>query len=413
MLNLKNLKKFPGNKALGKEFMFYPVDSKNYSVADIPNLPADRVLVMGIYDQGKKVNPKTGKRLRALRIKLCLVSDLPDEDQKLKILSLRNKIKLELLNIGIQVVIKSSERTFSSLCKKFRVERLSKFKDSWTPSQQLKRWESELGHMTLDKIKPIDVAAAKKVLLHGRSPKTVNNYLWAISGCFDHGIKRLHWISYNPVKEVEREEVNNEIDRYMSDEERKRFFVGLETTKSPTLKAMCHFGINTGCRKGEALGLTWDDIDFDENTISFTKTKRARTCIGIDDKGEMIYERNTVTPTLKNGSKLKLISMKHMPELRTLLIEHKLKSNGEFVFPQDTQHSFNYLLKKCQIDNFRFHDLRHSCASYLVQSGVPLLEAAHHLGQKDYNSVLRYAHLAKDTTEKTGDIVANRIYGTK
>ena len=199
----------------------------------------------------------------------------------------------------------------------------------------------------------------------------------------------------------------------MTDEERKRFFEGLESTKSPTLKAMCHFGINTGCRKGEALGLTWDDIDFDENTISFTKTKRARTCIGIDDKGEMIYERNTVTPTLKNGSKLKLISMKHMPELRTLLIEHKLKSNGEFVFPQDTQHSFNYLLKKCQIDNFRFHDLRHSCASYLVQSGVPLLEAAHHLGQKDYNSVLRYAHLAKDTTEKTGDIVANRIYGTK
>ena len=105
--------------------------------------------------------------------------------------------------------------------------------------------------------------------------------------------------------------------------------------------------------------------------------------------------------------------MKNMPELRKLLIEHKLKSNGEYVFPQDTQHSFRYLLQKCQIDNFRFHDLRHSCASYLVQSGVSLLEAAHHLGQKDYNSVLRYGHLAKDTTEKTGDIVANRIYGNQ
>ena len=371
MLNLKNLKKFPGNKNLGSEFRFIPVDYRNKTVEDIPNLQPHEVNVQAIIKVGKTVDPKTGKRVRPLRPNLCLVSDIPDQDQLKYILDLR------------------------------------------TPSQQLKRWESELGHMTLDEIKPIDVAAAKKVLLDGRSPKTVNNYLWAISGCFDHGIKRLHWISYNPVKEVEREEVNNEIDRYMSDEERKRFFVGLETTKSPTLKAMCHFGINTGCRKGEALGLTWDDIDFDENTISFTKTKRARTCVGIDDKGEMIYERNTVTPTLKNGSKLKLISMKHMPELRTLLIEHKLKSNGEFVFPQDTQHSFNYLLKKCQIDNFRFHDLRHSCASYLVQSGVPLLEAAHHLGQKDYNSVLRYAHLAKDTTEKTGDIVANRIYGTK
>ena len=105
--------------------------------------------------------------------------------------------------------------------------------------------------------------------------------------------------------------------------------------------------------------------------------------------------------------------MKNMPELRKLLLEYKLRSNCEYVFPQDTQHSFRFLLKKCDINNFRFHDLRHSCASYLVQSGVPLLEAAHHLGQKDYNSVLRYAHLAEDTTEKTGDIVANRIYGNQ
>ena len=82
-------------------------------------------------------------------------------------------------------------------------------------------------------------------------------------------------------------------------------------------------------------------------------------------------------------------------------------------FPQDTQHSFRYLLIKYKIDNFRFHDLRHSCASYLVQAKVPLLNVAHHLGQKDYNSVLRYAHLAEDVTEETGSIVAARIYGNQ
>ena len=415
MLNLKNLKKFPGNKNLGSEFRFIPVDYRNKTVEDIPNLQPHEVNVQAIIKVGKTVDPKTGKRVRPLRPNLCLVSDIPDQDQLKYILDLRTAKKLELANAdnGRAISVKPSERTFSMLCKKFRVERLSKFKDSWTPSQQLKRWESELGHMTLDEIKPIDVAAAKKVLLDGRSPKTVNNYLWAISGCFDHGIKRLHWISYNPVKEVEREEVNNEIDRYMTDEERKRFFEGLESTKSPTLKVLCHFGINTGCRKGEAHGLTWDNIDFEKNTISFTKTKRVRTCVGIDEVGEMIYERNKVTPTLKNGSKLKVISMKNMPELRKLLMEYKLRSNCEYVFPHDIQHSFRYLLKKCDIKNFRVHDLRHTCASYLVQSGVPLLEAAHHLGQKDYNSVLRYAHLAEDITEKTGNIVANRIYGNQ
>jgi len=405
-INLKDLKKFPGNKDLGGDFMLLPVDTRKYSVKDIPKLQPNRVQVRAIIPQS------VGRPLRPF---LCLVSDLPDNDQfgvihgkrNVKILELDNKID------GADITIKPGERTFSSLCNKYRVERLSKFKDSWTPSQQLKRWESELGDLTLEEIKPADVAAAKKKLLNGRSPKTINNYLWAISGCFDHGIKRLHWISYNPVKEVEREEVNNEIDRYMTDEERKRFFEGLESTKSPTLKVLCHFGINTGCRKGEAHGLTWDNIDFEKNTISFTKTKRVRTCVGIDEVGEMIYERNKVTPTLKNGSKLKVISMKNMPELRKLLLEYKLRSNCEYVFPQDTQHSFRFLLKKCDINNFRFHDLRHSCASYLVQSGVPLLEAAHHLGQKDYNSVLRYAHLAEDTTEKTGDIVANRIYGNQ
>jgi len=67
----------------------------------------------------------------------------------------------------------------------------------------------------------------------------------------------------------------------------------------------------------------------------------------------------------------------------------------------------------CDINNFRFHDLRHSCASYLVQAKVPLLNVAHHLGQKDYNSVLRYAHLAEDVTEETGSIVADRIYGNQ
>ena len=151
----------------------------------------------------------------------------------------------------------------------------------------------------------------------------------------------------------------------------------------------------------------------EKNTISFNKTKRIRTCTGVDKKGELIIERNLVTPTLKNGSKEKVISMKNMSKLRQLLLEHKLKSRSEYVFPHDTQHSFRYLLKKCGITNFRFHDLRHSCASYLVQSGVPLLDTAHHLGQKDYNSVLRYAHLAEDTTEKTGSIVAERMYGNK
>ncbi|HCT54373.1 MAG TPA: hypothetical protein DF712_18150 [Balneola sp.] len=410
-LNLKDLKKFPGNKALGDEFMLLPVD-RNKTVNDIPKLQPHEVKVCAIIDQGKKVDPNTGKRIRPLRIKLCLVSDLPDDEQKTEILKMRKEKKLELAN-NEKIKVSPGERMLCHLIEKYKVKKLSKFKDPWTPSQRLKKWSIELGNLTFEEIGPAEVTAAKDKITKGLSPKTVNDYLWALSACFDFGIKNLHWISKNPVKDVVREKVNNEIVRYLTDDERKKFFDALEETTSPTLKVLCHFGINTGCRKGEALGLTWNDIDFEKNTIRFNKTKRIRTCTGVDKKGELIIERNKVTPTLKNGSKEKVISMKNMTKLRQLLLEHKLKSRSEYVFPHDTQHSFRYLLKKCGITNFRFHDLRHSCASYLVQSGVPLLDTAHHLGQKDYNSVLRYAHLAEDTTEKTGSIVSERMYGNQ
>ena len=411
-INLKDLKKFPGNKKLGGEFKFIPVDYRNKTVDDIPNLQPHEVNVQAIIKVGKTIDPKTGKRVRPLRPNLCLVSELPDEDQVKYILDKRKEKKLELASDGAATVT-GGERTVAHLIKVYKEKRVVSFKDAWTPSQQLKRWENELGHILLDELDAAQITAAKNILLEGRSPKTVNNYLSALSSCFDYAIRHLHWINANPVKNVAKEKVNNEIVRYLSNDERKRFFDGLEISKSPTLKVLCHFGINTGCRKGEALGITWDDIDFEKNIISFTKAKRVRTCTGFDEKGGMTFERNKVTPTLKNGSKLKVISMKHLGSLRTLLLEHKLRSTSEYVFPQDTQHSFRYLLKKCNIDNFRFHDLRHSCASYLVQSGVPLLEAAHHLGQKDYNSVLRYAHLAEDVTEGTGSVVAARIYGKR
>jgi len=402
--DIKDLKKFKGNEHGGLYGMF-PIDRKK-AVKDIPKLETHQVNVVA------KFFRKAGT---AFRVVLCRVDELPDfngDDQGDFIIKKIRNAKENMVQED-KISKTGAERLVSDLIKVYKEKRVVSFKDAWTPSQQLKRWETELGHILLDELDAAKITAAKNILLEGRSPKTVNNYLSALSSCFDYAIKHLHWINANPVKNVAKEKVNNEIVRYLTDEERKRFFDGLEISKSPTLKVFCHFGINTGCRKGEAGGLTWDNIDFEKNIISFTKAKRIRTCNGMDKKGEMIIERNKVTPTLKNGSKLKVISMKNMPELRKLLMEYKLRSNCEYVFPHDIQHSFRYLLKKCDIKNFRVHDLRHTCASYLVQSGVPLLEAAHHLGQKDYNSVLRYAHLAEDVTEQTGSIVAARIYGNR
>ena len=181
MLNLKDLKKFPGNKKLNGEFMLFPVD-RNKTVNDIPKLQPHEVKVCAIINQGKKVDRQTGKRIRPLRIKLCLVSELPDEDQLTEILKMRTAKKQELAN-NEKIKVSPGERMLCHLIEKYKVEKLSTFKDPWTPSQRLKKWGAYLGSLTFEEIGPAEVTAAKKKITKGLSPKTVNDFLWALSAC--------------------------------------------------------------------------------------------------------------------------------------------------------------------------------------------------------------------------------------
>ena len=63
------------------------------------------------------------------------------------------------------------------------------------------------------------------------------------------------------------------------------------------------------------------------------------------------------------------------------------------------------------ISILKFHDLCHTCASYFVKAGVELLKVTAHLGHKNIQFTLRYAHLSPKVTEETGEAVAARIYG--
>ena len=398
-LNLKDLKKFSGNKALGGEFILFPVDEKNKTVSDIPKLPADRVNVLAIIPQDKG---------RPLRPKLCLVSELPDKDQIETILKMRKKKKLRLAEDG-KSTITNGERLVSQLIKVYKDERVVEFKTAWTVQQILKFWDEHLGNIPLEKLTPAEITSVKK-LLKDKAPKTQNNMVSALCSCFDYGVKNLHWLNNNPVKDIAKEKVDNKIERYLSDDELKRFKEGLEKSESPTLKVLGYFGLATGCRISEAEALTWKDIDFEKDTITFNGAKRRKVCTG-SENGKLEFDRNVIQSGLKNGSKAKVISLKNLGPLRGLLLEHKIASTSDLVFPHNVRTAWKTLLRNCEIKNFRFHDLRHTCASYLVQAGVELLKVAAHLGHKNIQSTLRYAHLSPKVTEETGEAVAARIYG--
>ena len=230
MADMKDLKKFPGNKALGGEFMFFPID-RTKTVQDIPKLQPNQVKVCAIINQGKKIDPKTGKRVRPLRPMICLVSDIPDEDQVEFIIHLRKEKKLELASDGAATVT-GGERLVSHLINDYILsDKISKKKDAWTIQQILKFWNTELGHILLVDLKAAEITSVKK-LLKDKAPKTQNNYVSALCSCFNYGVKNLHWITANVVKEVAKEEVDNKIERFLSDDERGRFLKGLERSES-------------------------------------------------------------------------------------------------------------------------------------------------------------------------------------
>ncbi len=131
--------------------------------------------------------------------------------------------------------------------------------------------------------------------------------------------------------------------------------------------------LSIGMRKGEILALSWKDIDFERRAIFLHTTKNG--------------ERRLV-PLI--GLSLELIK--------------KLNSNHDslLVFPSpnnpsqplDIRSAWERALQKADIINFKFHDLRHTTASYLAMNNASLIEIGTLLGHKTVQMTKRYAHLS-------------------
>jgi integrase len=146
------------------------------------------------------------------------------------------------------------------------------------------------------------------------------------------------------------------------------------------LKPAVLLSLNTGMRRGELFGLQWRDVDLE---------KRILTVVG---------------EGAKSGQ------TRHIPlndEALAILKQWKaqpgVKSIGGYVFSgkdgdplQNLRKSFMEVLRKAKVNDFRWHDMRHSFASKLVMNGVDLNTVRELLGHGDYKMTLRYSHLAPE-----------------
>ena len=214
------------------------------------------------------------------------------------------------------------------------------------------------------------------------SPATVNRNLACLKCMLN---KAIQWgkLEENPFKVVKLLKENNKRLRYLEREE----IVRLLARCSKRLRSIVVIALNTGMRKGEILGLKWQDIDFKRGIIYLYNTKNG-------EKREIPVNEMAKTALLR--------TLKH-PDSAYVFCDKKGKPFGNI------RKSFFTALKNSAIINFHFHDLRHTFASHLVMSGVDLNTVRELMGHKSLEMTLRYAHLSPDHKRRAVDILSKQM----
>lgn len=175
-----------------------------------------------------------------------------------------------------------------------------------------------------------------------------------------------------------------------------------------------------GLRRGEILGLTWDNIDFKNKTITIEK-QLVPTSKGIqfqDPKSEDSIRTITLSENMiqilkrhvKRQQQNKLSIEQYNKEYNLI----NCKSDGTMIDPRKFSHNFANLLNEHKFEHIRFHDLRHSCATLMLSLNVPLKVTSQRLGHSTIGITADlYSHVLDDMQKEATDKIDSMIFGDK
>jgi integrase len=295
-------------------------------------------------------------------------------------------------------IAEAKRRTVKDLINQYRKKQLPKRgKDKETVEPHLKWWEGEIGHLLLADVTSVTMAECRDKLLDkevkGRKVKnaTVVRYLASISVCFTYAIEDLGWLSNNPVRAIKKPRPERGRVRFLSQDERKRLLDACQQSTSPYLYPVVLFALHTGARRGEILNLRWKDIDLKSRTARFEDTKNG--------------ERRSVPLSQELASTL--AEMNKVRRIDTDLVFPRADGKA----PIQVKKYFPKAVATAELEDFRFHDLRHTAASYLAMSGATLVDIAQILGHKTMAMVKRYSHLTEQHTRTAVERMTSTMMG--
>jgi len=266
-------------------------------------------------------------------------------------------------------------------------------------------WRKEYGHKLLQELRSNDFIDAqtrlskkvtKKIDENGSlttlSASTINRYMVAINTALNFSVKSLKWLQNNPMDGVKKFTEPQGRTRFLSEQEIGHLMDACKKDRSEHIFPIVLLGISTGRRKSAIMNLTWENVDIDTGRVRFWESKTKS------------YALSTIS-----GPTLELLRRKYKDRPETQELVFPSSSNPKT--PVDIKKAWGRVLKEAKIENFRFHDLRHTCASYLAMNGASLMELANILGHKTLSMVQRYAHVSEDHTAPIQKKMNDKVLG--
>ena len=271
-----------------------------------------------------------------------------------------------------------------------------------------------LKELTTSDIEKYYIHESKRV-----SAATVLHYHANIHKALKYAVKH-KLIASNPADQVERPKKTRYIGSYYDAEEVSQL---LEVSKGSKLELPIMLAAFYGLRRSEVIGLKWNAVDFDRDTITIQHTV---TSCNVDGKRVMV-----AADTTKTKSSLRTLPLVPFVKERLLLLREEQKENrrlcgrsynkayldyvcvneiGDLINPHCVTSDFPKLLEKHNLKHIRFHDLRHSCASLLLDNGVAMKQIQEWLGHSDFSTTANiYAHLEYKSKVNSANAMLNGL----
>jgi integrase len=285
-------------------------------------------------------------------------------------------------------------RTLAEAIDRYVLEEVPKKRDGRMHTVNLSWWRRKLGSTKLADITPAvlidhrsrlqrepyrraDPTRPKSeheggpVREYERSASTVNRYLAALSHVFTVARREWQWLHINPMENVGKLKEPGGRDRFLSREERMRLLK--EARKDPALYTLVVLALSTAARAGELTGLRWSDVDLKNRRMVFRETK--------NNEQRSVWIPDQALRLLKKRVKAR------KPDEERVFASARVR-DGTY----DYTEPFAKACGAAGVEGFRFHDLRHSAATYLARAGATT-EQLKAIGGWKSGVASRYVHL--------------------